>query len=49
LISFHILLYIVEFSCYLSGSLKKAVRDISVPKERAVVERQKGDRLNNEK
>jgi hypothetical protein len=29
--------------------VKKAVRDISVPKERGVVERQKGDRLNYEK
>jgi hypothetical protein len=29
--------------------LKKAVWDISVPKEQGVIERQKGDRLNYEK
>jgi len=49
MLSLYVLLYIVAFCCCLSGSLKKAVWDISVPKERGVVERQRGDRLNYEK
>jgi len=49
LFSLYVLLYIVAFCCCLSGSLKKAVWHISVPKERGVVERQKGDRLTYEK
>jgi len=49
MLSLYVLLCIVAFCCCLSGSLKKAVGDISVPKERGVVERQRGDRLNYEK